>query len=418
MYSLAPFPLPGLAELREQYTYDIHPFSDTKNTRSNLGNASSDEDDDDIDAESVGCLGVLLPFSEFASPTGSNLKSLPESESTSRRSSDIAEASPGVFATDVYSPVSFSSRQFSSESSTSNPATEEVNNLQKQYSRIRQMQQNAVVVFSESTVQNIQEADKKTSSSSPSAINHLFVSATKRRPVRGKLPPPPTSSENVEKEKEQNAYEKESTAHLNSLFRGNQNKPHTTTPTSKTNINFTSPSTAKPKLEHVGLNGEICKLEVPGIHANGHKPVSLQTSNNTSNQGSSFGTNSSSNVEVLNKNSPAIFDSNDRQEARAANFNVSKSFSTKTSLDEPRDSTSCTDNPFLKSWMLQEDQTSKYPLNFNPFPQRNKAPARSRILYGNISNKGGKRKEAFQARKSPRPTKGNSIPEELRSWHS
>ncbi|EDO28643.1 predicted protein, partial [Nematostella vectensis] len=92
VYSLAPFPLPGLAALREQYTYNIHPFSDSqeKAPRS-LGHASSDEEEDDADLDNVGCLGVLLPFSEFSPP--SPAKSSSDGETPSRRSSDIAEAS-------------------------------------------------------------------------------------------------------------------------------------------------------------------------------------------------------------------------------------------------------------------------------------------------------------------------------------
>ncbi|KXJ16227.1 TBC1 domain family member 30 [Exaiptasia diaphana] len=415
VYSVAPFPLPGLAELREQYTYDIHPFSDRKNSRSNLGNASSDEDDEDIDTDSVGCLGVLLPFSEFSSPPGGNSKTLPESEFSGRKSSDIAQASPGVFATDVYSPVSYTSRQTDRKSSTSSSAPEEVSNLQRQYSKIRQLQQQAVVVFSEATVQNIQDADKK-SSSSPSAINHLFVSATKRRPVRGK---PSTNSESAEKTDEkvqQNAYEKESTAHLNTLFKGNHkpNDSHHTTSTPKSNSPPSLATTAKPKLEHVGLNGEVCKLEVPENHANGHKPVSLHSANENSYEKRSLGNNPSSKVEVLKENSPAVFVSNNRTEPRGKS-NVFQSSSSKKSLEGPsKDSSSSIDNPFMKSWMLQEDQRCKYPANFNPFPQRSKATPRSRILYGNISDKGGKRKEAFQARKAPRPTKGNCIGEEVK----
>lgn len=417
VYSVAPFPLPGLAELREQYTYDIHPFSDRKNSRSNLGNASSDEDDDDIDTDSVGCLGVLLPFSEFSSPPGGNSKTLPDSEFSGRKSSDIAQASPGVFATDVYSPVSYTSRQTDRKSSASSPAPEEVSILQRQYSKIRQLQQQAVVVFSEATVQNIQDADKK-SSSSPSAINHLFVSATKRRPLRGKASTSSESTEKTDVKVQQNAYEKESTAHLNTLFKGNHktNNSHHTTPTAPKS-NSPPPSsttTGKPKLEHVGLNGEVCKLEVPENQANGHKPVSLHSASENSFEKRSFGKNPSSKVEVLKENSPAIFVSHSRTEPLGKS-NVSKPLSSKKSLEGPsKDSSSSIDNPFMKSWMLQEDQRCKYPANFNPFPQRSKATPRSRILYGNISDKGGKRKEAFQGRKAPRPTNGNCIGEDVK----
>ena len=54
------------------------------------------------------------------------------------------------------------------------------------------------------------------------------------------------------------------------------------------------------------------------------------------------------------------------------------------------------------SWLLEEDRRCKYPENFRPFPQRNKQPTRSRILYGNISDKGSKRMDAFQVKKDNR----------------
>jgi hypothetical protein len=420
---LAPFPLPGLAELREQYTYNIHPFSDSheKGSRSNLGNASSDEDDDDLDTESVGCLGVLLPFSEFATPP---MKSLPEGEQPSRRGSDIAEASPGVFATDGYSPLPYTTRQFNNNPAASSHVNKEMSNLEKQYSKMRLMQQQAVVVFSEATVQNIQDADKK--SKTPSAINHLFVSATKRKAARGKGTSNTcndTDDNDDDIKAKQNTYERESMAHLKSLFKGNQKKEDDRREsTTKTRTNSLTPqsTTNKPKLEHMGLNGEICKLEAPINNStpNGHTAVPLYPSKGrpaniimVDNSNKSLKT-PSSNVEILDKNSPSVMDSNQRT------F-ISKTRATKsasTSLGSSSESFESTDNTLLKSWMVQEDQRCVYPTNFRPFPQRNKIAGRSKILYGNISDKGVKRKEAFQGKRGPRPPiNGNCIPEESRS---
>lgn len=417
---MAPFPLPGLDELREQYTYNIHPFSDSqeKGSRSNLGNASSDEDDDDLDTESVGCLGVLLPFSELASPP---LKSLTEGEPPSRRSSDIAEASPGVFATDGYSPLPYTTRQLNNNPTASSQVNDEMNHLQKQYSKMRMMQQQAVVVFSEAAVQNIQEADKKTKT--PTAINHLFVSATKRKAARGKGAISTCNDSGQGDDGvtiKQNAYEKESTDHLKSLFKGNQKQGENEHDSSKTNSTTSDSSTSKHKLEHVGLNGEICKLEAPKTNAiaNGHTTVPLYSPRgkpantimvNKSNK-SSMKT-PSSNVEILDKNSPSVMDSTDR------NF-ISKTRGTKSS-DSARSSSTesfTSDSNALKTWMVQEDQRCVYPANFRPFPQRSKAASRSKMLYGNISDKGIRRKAAFQGKRGPRlPMNGNSIPEETKS---
>ena len=54
------------------------------------------------------------------------------------------------------------------------------------------------------------------------------------------------------------------------------------------------------------------------------------------------------------------------------------------------------------TWLMEEDRRCKYPENFKPFPQRNKQPNRSRILYGNMSSKGAKRMDAFQGVKDVR----------------
>lgn len=51
---------------------------------------------------------------------------------------------------------------------------------------------------------------------------------------------------------------------------------------------------------------------------------------------------------------------------------------------------------------MEEDRRCKYPENFKPFPQRNKQPNRSRILYGNMSSKGARRMDAFQGVKEVR----------------
>ena len=160
VYSLAPFPLPGLVELKEKYTYNIHPFSGVDHTRDSsrpgLANLSSDEEDEDADLENIGCLGVLMPFSDIS--TNNAVKGLPESENNRHDAGDIASASPGVFATDSYAPLPYTMRQFSSR--TAQRVQHELSYLQKQYARMRQMQQQAVVVFTEATVKQIKDSDK------------------------------------------------------------------------------------------------------------------------------------------------------------------------------------------------------------------------------------------------------------------
>uniref|UniRef100_A0A8C7AN44 TBC1 domain family member 30 n=1 Tax=Neovison vison TaxID=452646 RepID=A0A8C7AN44_NEOVI len=73
VYSMAPFPFPQLAELREKYTYNITPFPATVKPTSVSGrhgkvrdsDEENDPDDEDAVATAVGCLG---PFSGLLAP--------------------------------------------------------------------------------------------------------------------------------------------------------------------------------------------------------------------------------------------------------------------------------------------------------------------------------------------------------------
>ena len=450
MYSLAPFPLPGLTELREQYTYNIHPFSDAtrdRSPRSGLGRGSSDEEDDVDDLEGVSCLGAFLPFSEIV--PGNGMKAIGASDTDAN---DIAAASPGVFATDGYSPLPYTTKQFGSRGSR---VLEEMSFLQKEYARMRQMQQNAVVVFSEAAVQNIQESEKR--KSIPAAINHLLVSATKKKnkttrsrfgDTKGK------EAKGVERlfadesnykaeakpEVKPNAYEKESMQHLNELFKGDQKErkeaknvaleeeqpnssrkqvetkrtqPLKSAVEKKSEGKFqqsedksrnAESSLAKKdkrvasnshKIQHVGLNGEVSSLETSSSTQSrpilsgfnpARKPPKVAVVESSSLTATATNSDTPKPIKVLDKNSPAVLDTG-----------VS-SFSG-TGRVYSRGSSNSNSN---SSWLLEEDRRCKYPENFRPFPQRNKQPTRSRILYGNMSEKGAKRMDVFQGRKESR----------------
>lgn len=441
---MAPFPLPGLAELREQYTYNINPFSDAtgdRSPRSALGRGSSDEEDDVDDLEGVGCLGALLPFSEFA--PGNGIKALGPGDADVN---DIAAASPGVFATDGYSPLPYTTKQF-----RGSRVLEEMSFLQKQYARMRQMQQNAVVVFSEATVQNIQESEKR--KSIPAAINHLLVSATKKKTknTRGqfgvkkgneakagdRLTVDDASSSKAESKAEvkPNAYEKESMQHLNELFKGDQKERkearHVTedeqltktasepveTERTKENISSGKQSEEKKdrivdeksvkkdkrvalntrKIQHVGLNGEVSSLETGKAAQNrpllsafnaARKPPKVTVVESSSLKVTAANNETPRPVKVVDKNSPSVLDTS------RGTFSGTGRVYTR--------SHHASSNSNNSSWLMEEDKRCKYPENFKPFPQRNKQPNRSRILYGNMSEKGAKRMDAFHGKKETR----------------
>ncbi|XP_077121321.1 TBC1 domain family member 30 isoform X4 [Ranitomeya variabilis] len=170
VYSMATFPFPQLAELREKYTYNITPFPAPVKSASFSGHPSkmqdSDEendiDDDDINANSVGCLG---PFGGFLTPELLKYQKQirDQKEEQSLRLGNISELSPGAIDScrGEYHAV-FNSMMMER-------MTTDINALKQQYSRIkkRQLQQlNHVYI----------RADKgPVSSILPSQVNHSPV---------------------------------------------------------------------------------------------------------------------------------------------------------------------------------------------------------------------------------------------------
>ncbi|XP_069830737.1 TBC1 domain family member 30 isoform X2 [Dendropsophus ebraccatus] len=144
VYSMATFPFPQLAELREKYTYNITPFPAPVKSASFSGRPSkmqdSDEendiDDDDINANSVGCLG---PFSGLLAPELQKYQRQirDQKEEQSLKFGNIAELSPGAIDScrGEYHAV-FNSMMMER-------MTTDINALKQQYSRIkkRQLQQ-------------------------------------------------------------------------------------------------------------------------------------------------------------------------------------------------------------------------------------------------------------------------------------
>ncbi|XP_063783623.1 TBC1 domain family member 30 isoform X4 [Pseudophryne corroboree] len=144
VYSMASFPFPQLAELREKYTYNITPFPAPVKSASFSGHPSkmrdSDEendiDEEDINANSVGCLG---PFSGLLSPEFQKYQKQikDQKEEQSLKFGNIAELSPGAIDScrGEYHAV-FNSMMMER-------MTTDINALKQQYSRIkkRQLQQ-------------------------------------------------------------------------------------------------------------------------------------------------------------------------------------------------------------------------------------------------------------------------------------
>ncbi|KAL0964892.1 hypothetical protein UPYG_G00274000 [Umbra pygmaea] len=141
VYSMAKFPFPQLAELREKYTYNITPFSTAHpNSSTGLGGWESEEDgaddDEDVMVTALGCLG----------PLGGLLA--PELQRYHRHIKDqsggmgenMAELSPGAI-----SAAGLGGSRLEQQAATNSMLQErmstDINALKKQYSRIKKRQQ-------------------------------------------------------------------------------------------------------------------------------------------------------------------------------------------------------------------------------------------------------------------------------------
>ncbi|XP_062990001.1 TBC1 domain family member 30 isoform X1 [Elgaria multicarinata webbii] len=143
VYSMAQFPFPQLAELREKYTYNITPFpASVKSTSGRLGKIRDSDEENDLDDEDsianiIGCLG---PFTGFLTPELQKYQKQfkDHNEEQSLGSSNIAELSPGAIdaCRSEYHAV-FNSMMMER-------MTTDINALKRQYSRIKKKQQQQV----------------------------------------------------------------------------------------------------------------------------------------------------------------------------------------------------------------------------------------------------------------------------------
>ncbi|XP_051885902.1 TBC1 domain family member 30 isoform X3 [Pristis pectinata] len=149
LYSMAPFPFPQLAELREKYTYNINPFpipvklseSQRNFSRTKDSDEEIDLDDEDAIASAVGCLG---PFSLLVPELQKYQKQIKDQQDEQiLKSSNIAELSPGAI------DASRSEHHSVFNSMMMERMTTDINALKQQYIRIKkkQQQQQAHFIF-------------------------------------------------------------------------------------------------------------------------------------------------------------------------------------------------------------------------------------------------------------------------------
>ncbi|XP_051819676.1 TBC1 domain family member 30 isoform X3 [Antechinus flavipes] len=143
VYSMAQFPFPQLAELREKYTYNITPFPVKPTSVSGrLGRNRDSDEENDLDEEdaivnAVGCLG---PFSGFLAPELQKYQKQVKdtNEEQSLGSNNIAELSPGAIDS------CRSEYHAAFNSMMMERMTTDINALKRQYSRIKKKQQQQV----------------------------------------------------------------------------------------------------------------------------------------------------------------------------------------------------------------------------------------------------------------------------------
>ncbi|XP_060936362.1 TBC1 domain family member 30 [Limanda limanda] len=145
VYSMAVFPFPQLAELREKYTYNITPFptSVKSNGSGGLGSWESDDDGDMDDEDSVvTALGCLGPLGGLLAPELQRYqKHLKDQRS---EQGNFAELSPGAVGAGGAGGVGGGARaehQAAINSMMMERMSTDIYALKKQYTRIKRRQQ-------------------------------------------------------------------------------------------------------------------------------------------------------------------------------------------------------------------------------------------------------------------------------------
>ncbi|XP_067283742.1 TBC1 domain family member 30 isoform X2 [Pseudorasbora parva] len=140
VYSMAPFPFPQLAELREKYTYNITPFPAPVRANSSLALHGWESDDDaDMDDEDsiVTALGCLGPLGGLLAPEIQRYQKHLKDQRAEQSShgSNMAELSPGAVG------AGRAEHQAAINSMMLERMSTDISALKKQYSRIKQKQQ-------------------------------------------------------------------------------------------------------------------------------------------------------------------------------------------------------------------------------------------------------------------------------------
>ncbi|XP_047245511.1 TBC1 domain family member 30 isoform X3 [Girardinichthys multiradiatus] len=199
VYSMAVFPFPQLAELREKYTYNITPFSTSVKSKGSSGPGSWDsEDDGDMDNEesvatALGCLG---PLGGLLAPELQRYQKHLKDQRVEQGS--IAEVSPG--AVGAGGGGAKAEHQAAINSMMMERMSTDITALKKQYTRIkRRQQQQAMQLYIRTDKCPATRVLASQLNPSTSVINHLLLARKQRgasrscRPISASTPSLPGS---------------------------------------------------------------------------------------------------------------------------------------------------------------------------------------------------------------------------------
>ncbi|XP_070997756.1 LOW QUALITY PROTEIN: TBC1 domain family member 30 [Oncorhynchus clarkii lewisi] len=138
VYSMAVFPFPQLAELREKYTYNITPFpTSNPNGSGGLGGWEGDEDEDeDEDAVVTAALGCLGPLGGLLAPELQRYQRHIKDQRGGEQGGNMADLSPGAV-----DGGGRAEHQAAINSMLQERMSTDITALKKQYSRIKRHQQ-------------------------------------------------------------------------------------------------------------------------------------------------------------------------------------------------------------------------------------------------------------------------------------
>ncbi|XP_062238661.1 TBC1 domain family member 30 isoform X4 [Platichthys flesus] len=198
VYSMAVFPFPQLAELREKYTYNITPFPTAvkSNGSGGLGSWESDDDADMDDEDSVvTALGCLGPLGGLLAPELQRYqKHLKDQRSEQGNFSELSPGAVGAGGAGGAGGGARAEHQAAINSMMMERMSTDIYALKKQYTRIkRRQQQQAMQLYIRTDKCPATRVLASQLNPSSAVINHLLLGRTPTGGPRGSRPTSTTS---------------------------------------------------------------------------------------------------------------------------------------------------------------------------------------------------------------------------------